>query len=58
MSPYKLILIVFLIVLSVAGLYRANTTHYPHVRALTNYFSYYVLEQTELSIYDRGNNLD
>lgn len=58
MSADKLVLIALLIVLSICCLTRANNTHWPHVRALTNYFSYYVLEQTNLGIYDQGNNLD
>jgi hypothetical protein len=51
-------LIICLIILSISGLFRANNTHWPHVKALTNYFSYFVLQQTDLGIYDRGDNLD
>lgn len=37
---------------------QANSTHWPHVKAITNHFSYYALGNTELGIYDRGNNVD
>lgn len=51
-------LIVSLIILSISTLNVANDTHWPHVKALTNYFNYFALGQNGLSIYDRGNNVD
>lgn len=51
-------LIVCLIILSISNLQSSNNSHWAHVKALTNYFSYYALGQNNLGIYDQGDNVD
>jgi hypothetical protein len=52
------VLIVCLIVLSLSTVDRLRNSQWTHVRVLTNCFNVLASGQSDMSIYDRGDNID